>query len=181
MDILSHGLWAVIVGKLYKQKSKRKCSLRWAFFWGIFPDVCAFTPAFLWLIAMLLGGNIVGFPLQEPAGQDSLPIFRLTSIIYNFSHSVVIFLAIAMIIVLLKYGYTKSTKNLLPLSLLGWPLHILMDIPTHSYRFFPTPFLWPLSSWKFNGFSWAQPWFMVVNYTAIIILLVVLWRKKKKQ
>jgi len=39
---------------------------------------------------------------------------------------------------------------------LAWLLHILLDIPTHSrQRLGPRPF-WPLSSWAYDGFSWAD-------------------------
>ena len=61
----------------------------------------------------------------------------------------------------------------------GWLIHILLDIPTHSYRFFPTPVFWPFSGWKFNGLSWATPWFLIVNYAAIIIIYLLLRRKKE--
>lgn len=64
--------------------------------------------------------------------------------------------------------------------MLAWGVHILVDIPTHSYRFYPTPFLWPLSGWKFNGFSWGTPWFIVVNYGALLLTIWWLRQKKKK-
>jgi hypothetical protein len=41
--------------------------------------------------------------------------------------------------------------------LLGWVVHILMDIPTHSKEFFPTQFLWPFSTFSVNGFNWSRP------------------------
>ena len=180
MDIFSHGLWAAILGKLYKNKTGKKLNLRWAFFWGVFPDLVAFTPSFIWLgWALTLGGMTLGdIPRAhgiEPAG-EALPIFQVTQLLYNFSHSIVIFVVVLSILVLLRYALQK--KELLYIPLLGWPLHILADIPTHSYRFYPTPFLWPFSEWKFNGFSWGQPWFMIVNYSVMIVLLIVLWRKR---
>ena len=67
--------------------------------------------------------------------------------------------------------------------MLGWGLHILIDIPTHSYQFYPTPLLWPVSSWKFNGFSWTTPWFIIVNYLAILLVYALLYilRKRRRQ
>jgi hypothetical protein len=67
-------------------------------------------------------------------------------------------------------------------AMLGWLVHILIDIPTHSYQFYPTPFLWPLSSWKFNGISWGQKWFMIANYSTIVIAYAALyfWSRKAK-
>lgn len=63
----------------------------------------------------------------------------------------------------------------------AWFLHILMDIPTHTYRFYPTPFLWPVSDVKLNGFSWATPWFMIVNYSIIILIYLYFYLKKQKK
>jgi hypothetical protein len=59
----------------------------------------------------------------------------------------------------------------------GWPLHIIMDIPTHSREFFPTPFLWPISDVTFNGISWATAWFMIANYSLLAIVFTTLvWK-----
>ncbi len=58
----------------------------------------------------------------------------------------------------------------------GWFLHILIDIPTHSYKFFPTPFLWPVSDLKIDGISWGTQWFMILNYGSLLILYIVLSR-----
>jgi membrane-bound metal-dependent hydrolase YbcI (DUF457 family) len=37
------------------------------------------------------------------------------------------------------------------LELLGWLSHVLIDIFTHSFRYYATRFLWPLSDIRFNG------------------------------
>ncbi len=52
----------------------------------------------------------------------------------------------------------------------AWGLHVLVDIPTHSFVFFPTPFLWPLSDWKFNGWQWMAPTILVPNYVMLFLL-----------
>ena len=62
--------------------------------------------------------------------------------------------------------------------LLGWPLHILIDVPTHSSKIFPTPFLFPISNYTFNGISWGNPIFMLINYSALFIVYLFLFRKK---
>ncbi|MCX8147542.1 MAG: hypothetical protein N3D84_03680, partial [Candidatus Woesearchaeota archaeon] len=67
----------------------------------------------------------------------------------------------------------------LPIFLLAWPIHIIIDIPTHSRYFLPTPFLWPISDWRFPGFSWGQWWFMLLNWSAIIIALIFVIIKKR--
>lgn len=55
----------------------------------------------------------------------------------------------------------------------AWAIHILIDIPTHSDKFFPTQFLWPLSNYKFYGIIWATPWFMIINYGALVIAFFI--------
>ncbi|HEY7531274.1 MAG TPA: hypothetical protein VH681_00670, partial [Nitrospiraceae bacterium] len=62
----------------------------------------------------------------------------------------------------------------------AWGLHVLVDIPTHSFAFFPTPFLWPLSTWKFDGWQWMTPTILVPNYVLLALLYAwFLWRVSK--
>ena len=52
----------------------------------------------------------------------------------------------------------------------AWGLHVLMDIPMHSFAFFPTPFLWPLSDWKIDGWQWMTPSIFIPNVILLILL-----------
>ncbi len=175
MDIFSHGLWAAALGKAVDKPLK----LKWLVWWGIFPDIFSFAIPFIWIFWSLAIGNFNVSDLpnpesMEPAVANHLPwVFQLASFLYNISHSFVIFLIVfALVFIILKRPLWELT---------GWLLHILIDIPTHSYQFYPTPFLWPVSSIKFNGFSWATPWFLVVNYSAIFLVYLVLAIKRKKR
>jgi hypothetical protein len=175
MDILAHGLWAGAAYKAINKKVKKPFNIKMAVFWGVFPDLFAFTIGFVWLFGNLIFGGMSFSDLPqpqeaEPAPQDTLPIFHLTSTLYNISHSAIVFLIVFGILFLI---FRRPIWELG-----GWMIHILLDIPTHSYRFFPTPVLWPLSGWKFNGFSWATPWFLIVNYAAIIIIYLLLRGKE---
>jgi len=178
MDIFAHGLWT---GALYKTLNKKvgKPLKVWpAIFWGTFPDLFAFAPAFIWLSWNLFLGstNISDLPRPEeiePTTRNITPIFRLTSLLYNISHSAIIFLIIFGIVFLI---FRRPVWELG-----GWFIHIVIDIPTHSYRFFPTPFLWPLSEWKISGFPWANPFFLIPNYIAIIIVYFLLRKNKKSK
>jgi hypothetical protein len=40
--------------------------------------------------------------------------------------------------------------------------------------------LWPLSDYRFNGISWANRWFMLSNYTALVIVYILLWRTSRR-
>jgi hypothetical protein len=66
--------------------------------------------------------------------------------------------------------------------MLGWLLHIILDIPSHSIDFFATPFLFPVSDYVFQyGARWSIPWFMILNYSLLLILFVYLFFIKKKK
>jgi hypothetical protein len=176
MDIFSHGLWAGAAYKAINKKAKRPLNAWLAGFWGMFPDLFAFTIGFVWLFVSLIFGDLSfadlpGPDSAEPAPQDTLPIFLLTSTLYSISHSAVIFLVI--------FGLAFLVFRRPIWELGGWLIHILLDIPTHSYQFYPTPFLWPLSGWKFDGFSWGTLWFLIPNYLAIIAVYLLLRNKKK--
>lgn len=176
MDILAHGLWSGAVVKAVNKKISKPLNFWKTVWWGIFPDLFAFTVPFLGLLwhFTFYGVNLADIPgpsAIEPPPTDTFWFFRLAAPLYHISHSAVIFVAV--------FGIVWLILRRPVLEMTAWLLHIFIDIPTHSYRFFPTPFLWPLSEWKFNGFSWGTPWFMVFNYTAIIILYFLLRGKKK--
>ena len=65
-------------------------------------------------------------------------------------------------------------KKRLPYYALAYPTSILFDIPTHTKEFLPTPFLWPVSDWVFDGFSWGNGYFMLINWGLIFGLIVYL-------
>ncbi len=197
MDVFSHGLWAGAAAKAANKspaiagKIKRPLKVWQAIFWGVSPDIFAFTLPFVWMFWNIVFGDMEfsDFPRPEniePAARDTLPIFQLASQLYNISHSLIVFILIfALAAVLLRVKLPPSlklwrTSRRMPWEMSGWLLHILVDIPTHSYRFYPTPFLWPFSEWKFNGFSWGVPWFIILNYSALILVYLVLRRKKSK-
>ncbi len=184
MDILSHGLWA---GAAYKAanktigKGKKPFRVWLAALWGIVPDIFSFGILFVWIAGQLIFGglNFYDFPINierpdmEPAPGDTLFIFRLTSFLYSASHSLVVFAFVFGLAILVFRRYIWEMG--------GWLIHILIDIPTHSYQFYPTPFLWPVSDWKFDGFSWGNSWFMFFNYLALAAVYYLLLKKRKKK
>lgn len=178
MDIFAHGLWTGAAYRAINLKRERPLKVWWAIFWGILPDLFAFTPMFVWMIWGLLFGEqgFSGFQHPdeaEPIAGDTYPMLQLAHSLYNISHSLAIFLLVAGLI---GFSFKK-----IPWEMGGWLIHILLDIPSHSYKFFPTPFLWPFSEWKFDGWSWGQPWFMAVNYSLLAIVYFWFWYKKRKK
>lgn len=176
MDVISHGLWTTILARVVNKKTTKRLNSRFFVFMGVFPDLFAFAPLFGWLIYNLLFGGSQSSHLPEPeaiepARGNSLLILELTPKLYTISHSLIVFF--------LVFGLLCLLKRRIILEMTGWLLHVLIDVPTHTYQFYPTPVLWPLSEWKFNGFSWAEPWFLVFNYS--LLLIVFFWLKIKKR
>jgi len=62
--------------------------------------------------------------------------------------------------------------------MLAWPFHIILDFFTHSIQYFPTPILWPISNYRFDGIPWSNPNVMIINFIAI--LLIFIFRRKNK-
>ncbi|OGD32488.1 hypothetical protein A3C91_02555 [Candidatus Azambacteria bacterium RIFCSPHIGHO2_02_FULL_52_12] len=177
MDIFAHGLWAGAGYKALNRKYGTKLNVKIAAFWGIFPDIFAFSIPLTWMTVQLLLGNIQTSDFShhpavgEPPAQDTLWIFALANSLYSISHSAVVFFAVF-------FGVWFILKR--PVwELGGWLLHILIDVPTHTYQFFPTPVFWPLSGITFSGIAWSEPWFMFLNYGMLLVMYLFLMRKKK--
>lgn len=163
---------------LYEAAVRRKKPLlersernRWlAVLFGIAPDLVSFGPMFL---ARFIFNFRSSWMMKPNISQIPAYVFGA----YNWTHSLVIFG--------LVFGLIWLIRRKIFYPILGWLLHILIDIPSHSIKFFPTPFLWPIFGFRINGLSWADPWFMVINYAALIAVYLILYlpwpRKAKRQ
>ncbi len=162
MDTLSHGLWGSFA---FGRRSKKSFLL--AFLFGIAPDLFSFGPFFV--------GSVFGLFTRPPFSstpppENAIPFF--VHLLYRPTHSFIIFAAAFFIVWLIRQ------KPLWEMS--AWGLHVLYDIPFHEQRFFPTPFLWPVSSYTVDGVSWAHPLVFIPNVAALIALSVIfLYRKKR--
>lgn len=154
MDIFAHGLWSFAI-------FHKRSDVWWAVLFGVLPDLLSF--------GILFFMNLFTGSLQRgPPALSTLPKWLFTA--YTLTHSLVLFAAVFLLVFLI----TKSWYW--PLA--AWVIHILIDVPTHSTKFFPTPFLWPISNYNFNGISWGTPWFMIVNYISLVIVFVFMYIKK---
>ena len=167
MDIFAHGLWAAAAARGVNRKAPRRLRVPWVAFFGVFPDLFAFSVPVMLMLWLRLTGGVGALP-----GPRHMPFRDLSWQLYRISHSLIIFAAV--------FGIVWLLARRPVLELLGWSLHILIDIPSHSLRFFATPFLWPLSDYRFNGISWANRWFMLSNYTALLIVYILLWRTSRR-
>jgi hypothetical protein len=162
MDIFAHALWAVAAAKAVNGNSAPRVKARWFAAWAAFPDLLAFGPE----VIVALAYRIAGTAPAHSRGHHVLDIH-----LYEPGHSLVVFglvFAVAWLI------FRRPVWMLF-----GWGLHVLMDIPTHSARY-PTPFLWPVSSFRLIGIAWYQPWFMALNYTALAVVFLLLWLTRRR-
>ena len=180
MDILAHSLWNTAVAKKandsFEKKGKPKISILWSAFWGIFPDVFAFGVSFLVSLYSVIFGEVSFSELYNhgPLIKGVDKAFNLAHYLYQYSHSFIIFFIVFGIVWIIF----KKPK----LAMLGWGLHIFLDIFSHSLQFFPTPFFFPISNYVFPyGIRWSGQIFMIVNYsTLLFVFLYFLFRRKKE-
>jgi len=161
MDIIAHGLWAAAGATATRKSANARIGLGWTVFWAMFPDLLAFGPPVavgLWLL--LTGGSLHG---------ARLPRVNFGVQLYPLGHSLITFL--------LVFAVASLLARRVVLEFLGWLSHILIDIFTHSFRYYATRFLWPLSDIRFNGLPWWTPWFWCSTYVALAIVYFLLWRK----
>lgn len=149
VDTIAHALWSVIIFRNFDFG----IGLWLAIFLGIMPDLFSWT---IYAIYSLFKGERFGVPNLK-----KIPKWAFT--LYGITHSVFVVL---LVFILIYLGF-----GTIPIFLWAWPLHVLIDIPTHSRKFLPTPFLWPLFDWKFPGISWGTPWIMILNWLLILFFL----------
>jgi hypothetical protein len=153
MDIFSHGLWG---GIAFGRRNRKSFWL--AFLFGILPDLLAFGP----FVLMTFLGYYPSRNWGEPPHAEVLPSYIYNT--YNYTHSLVIFAVVYALIYLIRRKHFWE--------LFAWPLHILVDLPTHSTAFFPTPFLYPIADVEVNGRSWGSPEIFIPNVVALIVIYV---------
>lgn len=155
MDILSHGLWGgVIAGR------RNKKNFIWAFLFGIAPDLFSFGIFTGMTILGLASGPdwSAGVPLESDIPQ-------YVHHLYDFTHSAVVFLVFFLIV------WAVRRRPFWPMT--AWFLHIALDFPTHTAKFFPTPILWPFVDVRFSGIPWSHPIIFIPN--VVLLVLVYVW------
>jgi membrane-bound metal-dependent hydrolase YbcI (DUF457 family) len=166
MEIVSHALWATAAAQAANGKVAARVRVAWFAAWAAFPDLLAFTPAVIAGLWYRLWGTA-----RIHAHHSGMRLGWLDFNLYEVTHSLVVFALVFAVVWLI---FRRPVWELL-----GWALHILMDIPTHSSRF-PTPFLWPLSSYRIIGISWRQGWFMALDVSALAVVFLLLWRSQRR-
>ena len=165
MDIIAHGLWTTAAATAARRKLERPVRLGWAAFWGVFPDLVSFSiPAVLRIWWWLTGASKTLLP------QANGPHFEWVWGVYNCSHS--------LLVCAVVFGLVWLFVRRAPLEMLGWLLHIAIDIFTHR-GLFAIQFLWPVSTLHFDGLPWETRWFLAANYGAMAVVFLLLWGRRR--
>ncbi|MBD3318481.1 hypothetical protein GF342_01075 [Candidatus Woesearchaeota archaeon] len=139
---------------------------RWwlAILFGVLPDIMSWG---VYVAYSIINGGAFG-----PPNLAQIPAW--TFMLYGISHSLIVW---GLVVAVLYFSLKKF-----PYYVLAAPLAISIDVLTHSRDFLPTPFLWPLSEWRFPGIQWGQEWFIVTYWTLIIIgIAAVMFYKYRKR
>lgn len=166
MDIVSHAGWGYAALRWRGEREARIAALC-----GAAPDLLAFVPSMVY--HALSGGLRRGGPEHDPQfwrtpGPLPPEMQYVYDHYYRYSHSLVVLAVVALVL-------WRSGKKPWLWFCVPYALHIVMDIPTHVR--FQTPFLYPLSSWTYQGVSWGEPWIFWPNWILLIAALV--WVRRR--
>jgi hypothetical protein len=177
MDILAHALWASAgVAGAHRRWPMALCTAAATVALALLPDLGHMLPIVGWSLlgdgsATQLWAYATAMPGQEPA----MPL--LVGMWSHHLHCILHSAIVAGVVTMLLWLVLRS----LWIPLLGWWSHIVIDIFTHSQDFYPAPVLYPITQRGFDGIAWNTPWFMVLNYTALAITALWLWRNAKRR
>jgi hypothetical protein len=124
----------------------RQPRLRW---WGALAGA---APDLLWFVPRIWRAD--GPPLPPELVES---YFRY----YVYTHSLVLLGVVTAMLVATRWR--RYAWLAIP-----YALHIVMDIPTHE-RYQTQPF-YPLSSWHFDGLTWADPRIFWPNTLALVVV-----------
>ncbi len=172
MDVFAHALWAGAGAALVHRKwpmSRRTAALTVTL--AVAPDVPHLLPILGWSAfgdgtASTVKGYAYAIPGQEPAVPSTIEY--LSHNLHCVTHSAIVL----GVITLLVWAWRRQ----LWIPLLGWWSHVVIDLFTHSADYYPSPILWPITRQGFDGIAWNTPWFMGLNYAALLATYLWLWR-----
>ena len=171
MDIVSHALWAAAAAEALRRRgtfARRDVIVAGAF--GAMPDLVGLVPVSAWAIGSPEPWNVVAAYVAAVPGQEpSMAGWARQSehVLHCSAHSLVVLAFVA----LLAWRQGAATRA----ALLGWTLHIALDVPTHSSAYYAVTLLYPLSEWRFDGLAWTSPAVLAANWILLAATGAALW------
>lgn len=174
MDILAHGLWAALGLRWLagRRTSPRPAVAVATVAAAVLPDIVHVVPILAW--ALFDGGSLPDvwrYAIAEPGQEPGLPDWA--AFWSHHLHCALHSAPLALVVTLLLWRWRAAV--VLPLA--GWWSHIVIDVFTHSAEFYAVPVLYPFSYQGFDGVSWKTPWFLALNYAAIVTCALALRRR----
>lgn len=164
MDIVAHTLWAAAGATvIHRRRPLSRGTIIATLVLAALPDVLHLLPIAAWWIFAdgtfaALRAYAVAIPGQEPGMPPIVQFFS-----HNL-HCVMHSAPIAGFVTVVAW----MVRRTLWLPLLGWWSHIVIDVFTHSADYYAVPVLYPFTERGFEGVAWITPWFMALNYTALV-------------
>ncbi len=175
MDIVAHTLWAGAGVALAARRwpiAPRTALLTMLL--AALPDVFHLLPIIGW---WLLGDGsfavVRAYAIAVPGQEPFIPplIALWSHHLHCVLHSAVVAGAVTLLV--------GAIRQALWVPLLGWWLHIVIDVFTHSADYYPSPVLYPITQRGFDGIAWNTPWFVVLNYVLLCAVGGWLWRLRR--
>ncbi len=136
---------------------KSRSSFGLAFAIGIAPDLSSF--GVLYVTATL---GLSPKPDFRHGTPPKSTISHYVHHLYNYTHSFVVFLAVFFLVWLFLKRPVWELR--------AWGAAYPDRYAFAFLRLFPTPVLWPLSDWKFDGWEWMAPGVLIPNFMLLSLL-----------
>ena len=162
MDILAHGLWAGAAAMaIAPSRRPPRAIWIWTVVLAVMPDLGHMLPVTGWAMTTLSSADWWQYATALPGREPPMPeaVGWLAHHVHCVLHSAI---CAGVVTALVWWRW-----RVFWLPLLGWWLHIVIDVFTHSAEFFPSPVLYPLTYWGFDGWAWNQPAALMLNYIAL--------------
>ncbi len=175
MDILAHALWAgvgIALVRRHRSVSRRTAAL--AVTLATLPDVLHLVPlAAWWAFGDGTLESIRAFAIAVPGDEPSLP--PLVGLASHHLHCIMHSAPVALAVTALAWALRGAPG----LALAGWWSHIVIDVLTHSADYYAVPVLYPFTERGFDGIAWNTPWFLALNYAALVT--IALWLRSTRR
>jgi len=165
MDVVAHGLWAAVMCRWRGRRQPiARSTTTWTIGLAIAPDLLQLTPIVTAALITSQGWSAMQTYFHAlPSYQPILP--PQVELFVHHLHCTMHSALVAAVVALLSWMFLRR----LWLPLLGWWMHIVIDVFTHSANFYPSPVLYPATQQGFDGWAWNDPWQLALNYGLIAI------------
>lgn len=180
MDILAHSLWAgagLAVAARYRPISTPLSTptVVATVVLAALPDVLHMLPIVAWWLwgdgtLATIRAYAIAVPGQEPVVPAMVEV--LSHHLHCIMHSALVCSAVSAVVWAVRRAWW--------IPLWGWWSHIVIDVFTHSADYYPSPVFYPITQRGFHGVAWNEPWFMALNYAALVGVGIWLLLKRKK-